>query len=71
MQATILLLLVTAFLLIFVGIPFVVVIYPKWKAKDKQTTIEQTLEQLKQTYDNGLITEEEYNKKRMEILDTL
>lgn len=57
--------------LVIATIPVVIIFYPKWKVKNSQTTTEQALKQLKQTYESGFITKEEYNQKKTEILKKL
>ena len=53
--------------MIIVGIPVAIILFPTIKRKNQQVT----LEQLKQNYEQGLITEEEYNQKKTEILNKL
>jgi len=43
----------------------------KQKTVQPEKTVKERLTELQELYDNGLITEEEYNKKRKEILEDL
>lgn len=48
-----------------------IAILKKWAGKSKKMTPEEKLASLKQSYDSGEITEQEYNQKKTKILNKL